>query len=213
MIGNVKPTMLMIRMIPLQLHSFGGSPIVSSNGANANTKRKTLMMFLQMDYVPHQLTCFCFILKLSPRMKLPCPLWTQSWKSSLVQEDGVDASIISMLLKRIYRKVGSLTFAHKFHVILICVYSFYSHQSLLTLYSSLFTLAVLKELDLYIPAAQEELYNWVNGPNRQYEAGFRIVQSGEWGDYDGFYLMEGDSVPVVSLYSIESLVFLLELTN
>jgi hypothetical protein len=53
-----------------------------------------------------------------------------------------------------------------------------------------------QELDLYIPAAQEELYNWVNGPNRQYEAGFRIIQSGEWGDYDGFYLMEGDSVPV-----------------
>jgi hypothetical protein len=53
-----------------------------------------------------------------------------------------------------------------------------------------------KELDLYIPAAQEEFYNWVNGPNRQYEAGFRIIQSGEWGDYDGFYLMEGDSVPV-----------------
>ena len=53
-----------------------------------------------------------------------------------------------------------------------------------------------KELDLYIPAAQEELYNWVNGPNRQYEAGFRIIQSGEWGVYDGFYLMEGDSVPV-----------------
>lgn len=51
-----------------------------------------------------------------------------------------------------------------------------------------------QELDLYIPAAQEELYNWVNGPNRQYEAGFRIIQSGEWGDYDGFYLMEGDSV-------------------
>jgi len=53
-----------------------------------------------------------------------------------------------------------------------------------------------QELDLYIPAAQEELYSWVNGPNRQYEAGFRIIQSGEWGDYDGFYLMEGDSVPV-----------------
>ena len=53
-----------------------------------------------------------------------------------------------------------------------------------------------KELDLYIPAAQEELYSWVNGPNRQYEAGFRIIQSGEWGHYDGFYLMEGDSVPV-----------------
>lgn len=53
-----------------------------------------------------------------------------------------------------------------------------------------------QELDLYIPAAQEELYNWVNGPNRQYEAAFRIIQSGEWGNYDAFYLMEGDSVPV-----------------
>lgn len=53
-----------------------------------------------------------------------------------------------------------------------------------------------QELDLYIPSAQEELYNWVNGPNRQYEAAFRIIQSGEWGEYDGFYLMEGDSVPI-----------------
>jgi hypothetical protein len=53
-----------------------------------------------------------------------------------------------------------------------------------------------QELDLYIPSAQEELYSWVNGPNRQFEAAFRIIQSGEWGDYDGFYLMEGDSVPV-----------------
>ena len=55
-----------------------------------------------------------------------------------------------------------------------------------------------KELDLYIPSAQEDLYNWVNGPNRQYEAAFRIIQSGEWGDYDAFYLMEGDSVPIKS---------------
>lgn len=53
-----------------------------------------------------------------------------------------------------------------------------------------------QELDLYIPSAQEELYNWVNGPNRQFEAAFRIIQSGEWGDYDGFYLMEGDSIPI-----------------
>lgn len=52
------------------------------------------------------------------------------------------------------------------------------------------------ELDLYIPSAQEELYNWVNGPNRQYEAAFRVIQSGEWGEFDGFYLMEGDSIPV-----------------
>ena len=55
-----------------------------------------------------------------------------------------------------------------------------------------------QELDLYIPSAQEELYSWVNGPNRQFEAAFRIIQSGEWGDYDGFYLMEGDSVPIKS---------------
>jgi len=53
-----------------------------------------------------------------------------------------------------------------------------------------------QELDLYIPSAQEELYNWVNGPNRQFEAAFRIIQSGEWGHFDGFYLMEGDSVPI-----------------
>jgi len=52
------------------------------------------------------------------------------------------------------------------------------------------------DLDLYLPSEQENLYNWVNGPNRQYEAGFRIIQSGDWGDYDGFYLMEGDSIPI-----------------
>jgi hypothetical protein len=57
---------------------------------------------------------------------------------------------------------------------------------------------IRQELDLYIPSAQEELYNWVNGPNRQFEAAFRIIQSGEWGEYDGFYLMEGDSVPIKS---------------
>jgi len=55
---------------------------------------------------------------------------------------------------------------------------------------------ILPELDLYLPSAQEDLYNWLNGPNRQYEAGFRVIQSGEWGQYDGFYLMEGDSIPV-----------------
>ncbi|KAL3806928.1 hypothetical protein ACHAXA_006643 [Cyclostephanos tholiformis] len=53
-----------------------------------------------------------------------------------------------------------------------------------------------KELDLYIPEAQSELLNWVNGPNRQYGAAYRIVQSGEWGNYEAFYLMEGESVPV-----------------
>ena len=77
------------------------------------------------------------------------------------------------------------------------------------------------ELDNYIPPMQEYLYNWVNGPNRQFEAGkfhtrilevttnetlipyfvgFRIIQSGEWGDYDGFYLMEGDSTPIKSYW-------------
>lgn len=57
-----------------------------------------------------------------------------------------------------------------------------------------------EELDLYIPSAQETLYNWVNGPNRQFEAAFRIIQSGEWGEYDGFYLMEGDSIPIKSYW-------------
>jgi len=67
-----------------------------------------------------------------------------------------------------------------------------------------------QELDLYIPSAQEELYNWVNGPNRQFEAAFRIIQSGEWGEYDAFYLMESDSIPVKShwidqvLHSVEA---------
>ncbi len=80
------------------------------------------------------------------------------------------------------------------------------------------------DLDNYIPPMQEYLYNWVgtmflffifssidesksnifvlqvNGPNRQFEAGFRIIQSGEWGDYDGFYLMEGDSIPIKSYW-------------
>jgi len=56
------------------------------------------------------------------------------------------------------------------------------------------------ELDLYLPPAQETLYNWVNGPNRQFEAAVRIIQSGEWGDYDGFYLMEGDSIPIKSYW-------------
>ena len=44
------------------------------------------------------------------------------------------------------------------------------------------------------------LLQQVNGPNRQFEAGFRIIQSGEWGDYDGFYLMEGDSIPIKSYW-------------
>jgi hypothetical protein len=56
------------------------------------------------------------------------------------------------------------------------------------------------DLDNYIPPMQEYLYNWVNGPNRQFEAGFRIIQSGEWGNYDGFYLMEGDSIPIKSYW-------------
>ena len=101
-----------------------------------------------------------------------------------------------MLLKPIYHKVGPLSFAQYIDFFMIMMYMFYP--------LTLTPLAVPKELDLYIPAAQEELYNWVNGPNRQYEAGFRIVQSGEWGDYDAFYLMEGDSVPVVSLFYSKS---------
>ncbi len=33
-----------------------------------------------------------------------------------------------------------------------------------------------------------------------FPTGFRIIQSGEWGDYDGFYLMEGDSTPIKSYW-------------
>jgi len=53
-----------------------------------------------------------------------------------------------------------------------------------------------KEVDLYIPAAQEELYNWINGPNRQFEAMHRLFQSREWGTYDAVFMMEGDAVPI-----------------
>jgi len=56
------------------------------------------------------------------------------------------------------------------------------------------------ELDNYSPAQQETFYNWVNGPNRQFEAAVRIIQSGEWGEFDGFYLMEGDSIPIKSYW-------------
>lgn len=53
-----------------------------------------------------------------------------------------------------------------------------------------------QELDLYIPSAREELSCWINGPNRQFEGMYRIIQSGQWGDYESFYLMEGDSIPI-----------------
>ena len=53
-----------------------------------------------------------------------------------------------------------------------------------------------QEVDIYIPSAREELYNWVNGPNRQFEGLYRIINTGHWGDYGAFYLMEGNVVPL-----------------
>ncbi|KAL7550487.1 hypothetical protein ACHAWF_013708, partial [Thalassiosira exigua] len=57
-----------------------------------------------------------------------------------------------------------------------------------------------QEQDLYITSAMTELYNWINGPNRQFESAYRIVQSGEWGDYEGFFLMEQDARPIRPLW-------------
>ena len=50
--------------------------------------------------------------------------------------------------------------------------------------------------DNFVPSLQDYLFDWINGPNRQFERGFRLMQSGKWGDYESFYLMEGDSIPV-----------------
>ena len=47
------------------------------------------------------------------------------------------------------------------------------HSVLITFYA--IEANIPQELDLYIPSAQEELYNWVNGPNRQFEAAFCII--------------------------------------
>ena len=54
---------------------------------------------------------------------------------------------------------------------------------------------IARDADLYIPSAQEELYNWVAGPNLQFQSIHRTIQSGAWGSYEGFYLLEGDVYP------------------
>jgi len=59
---------------------------------------------------------------------------------------------------------------------------------------------IAKELDLYIPSAREELYSWVNGPNRQFEGTYRALQYNEWGEYETYYMMEGDAIPVKSFW-------------
>ena len=52
-----------------------------------------------------------------------------------------------------------------------------------------------READLYLPSAQEEMNNWISGPNLQFQSIYRTIQSGVWGSYMGFYLLEGDVYP------------------
>lgn len=49
------------------------------------------------------------------------------------------------------------------------------------------------EDDIYNPALQDTNVKWVNGPNRQFERTFRMLQQKE---YEVMYLMESDSVPL-----------------
>lgn len=53
-----------------------------------------------------------------------------------------------------------------------------------------------EDRDNFIPPMEEYLADWINGPNRQFERGFRLIQSGRWGDYESLYLMEWDSIPI-----------------
>ena len=62
-----------------------------------------------------------------------------------------------------------------------------------------------QEVDLYISSTQEELYNWINGPNRQFERLYREIQTRNWGTYDGpldlgVFLMEWDVVPIKAFW-------------
>ena len=54
---------------------------------------------------------------------------------------------------------------------------------------------IARDADLYIPSAQEELNNWISGPNLQFQSIYRTIKSGVWGSYEGFYLLEGDVYP------------------
>lgn len=54
---------------------------------------------------------------------------------------------------------------------------------------------IAPDRDLYIPSAVEELVHWIAGPNLQFQSIYRTIQSGIWGSYEGFYLLEGDVYP------------------
>ena len=51
------------------------------------------------------------------------------------------------------------------------------------------------ELDIYEPAESSTNINWVHGPNTQFIKSIAAISSGEHGDYDTVFLMEGDVKP------------------
>jgi len=51
------------------------------------------------------------------------------------------------------------------------------------------------ELDIYKPAESRTNRNWVHGPNTQFIKSIAAISSGEHGDYDTVFLMEGDVKP------------------
>ena len=62
---------------------------------------------------------------------------------------------------------------------------------------SIGTAAMPPSEDFYAPPQQQTNRLWVNGPNRQFEAGLRASQGGDW---QLAYLMEPDSVPLKSFW-------------
>jgi hypothetical protein len=56
------------------------------------------------------------------------------------------------------------------------------------------------ESDIYHSKEQDTNVMWVNGPNRQFERTVRHLQSSPWADYELMYLMEMDSLPVLSFW-------------
>lgn len=49
--------------------------------------------------------------------------------------------------------------------------------------------------DTYDARQQGSGANWVEGPNRQFLAMAEAMETGAWGAYRGWYLMEMDSAP------------------
>ncbi|MDB9786568.1 hypothetical protein OAB57_00535 [Bacteriovoracaceae bacterium] len=57
-----------------------------------------------------------------------------------------------------------------------------------------------KDEDIYKPKEQSFNLNWVNGPNQQFRDVANEMIERNWGDYEAFYLMEPDSIPIRSFW-------------